>query len=463
MDGIVLDCSLNEMEEKGMIEISEEEKEKQEEEYALRERKIADVYIPPEELEELRKSYSHSIVQDFDDMYHMSDEEKEKMGELYNKFITLKKYKKKTRKIDEYVKIHRLCLDILNDVAETNGIYPPEKFKKLVLSGKILVDGLNFPKLQGKARKTINWNYVSREYIEDTSKDPKELIREDKSEDFVTEESFDKAIERYFGSKEELDEMIGDVNKEDESASIDEFMNPEKYDYIATVGDKKSRKNLVKFSPVILDEIKKREKLDKRNRRCNSYITNLSEDDMEFIERYDLKRNKKKNNGVPVFRGDITNEADVEFYEQQMDEYERANTYVDYNGKSVTIDEYNELELKTAMDANGWNIRKLYVNKKEEKKLKKLEKADKKKEKRIKKMLIEIQNRREGRKDKESVQAINSKKKKKGLSKKKKKKVKKNHKKEIDYFDDVLLDINGSTKETFNKYREEMEDFTWKK
>ena len=43
----------------------------------------------------------------------------------------------------------------------------------------------------------------------------------------------------------------------------------------------------------------------------------------------------------------------------------------------------------------------------------------------------------------------------------KKKKVKKKHKKELNYLDDVFLDINNRTEETFNEYRKEMESFSW--
>ena len=60
------------------------------------------------------------------------------------------------------------------------------------------------------------------------------------------------------------------------------------------------------------------------------------------------------------------------------------------------------------------------------------------------------------------INGVNSKKKKKGLSKKKKKKVEKKHKKELDHLDDIFMDINQSTQETFNDYRKEMENFEWK-
>ena len=74
-------------------------------------------------------------------------------------------------------------------------------------------------------------------------------------------------------------------------------------------------------------------------------------------------------------------------------------------------------------------------------------------------MLIQLQQRKEG--GKEKINGINTKKKKDGLSKKKKKKVKKNHKKELNKLDDVFMDINDATQESFSEYRKDMEDFTW--
>ena len=459
MDGIILDCSREELAEQGGIELTEEEKEEQKEKaYKLQKREVKLAYIPEEELERLKESYSRSIVQDFDDTYHMSKEDRKEMEERYSKFIALKKQRKKIRKIDQYIMCHRLCEDILNDVAETNGVYSPKKFKKLVLKGEIKVGGLVFPKLQGKARKTFNWDYIYENYILNRDSDPSELMRTAEGED-IEDSNIDELSKQYFGEGE-LNKIFDSYNPEDELE--DHIIVPDEDDCsIAIEGDKKSKKMLIKTSPVILSEIKKREKLDRRQRRAKSYLTDIDESDMDFLDKYDMKRNKKKyKEGIPKFTGDINNKEDVDNYMYLMDEYERETIFVDYHGKSVNINDKNELDMQSLMDENGWNVRELYENKKAEKRLKKERKKNEKKEKMLKEMLIAVQKKKEG--GKEVINGINTKKKKKGLSKKKKKKVEKKHKKELDQLDDIFMDINQSTQETFNDYRKEMENFEWK-
>lgn len=465
MDGVIMDCRLDDLAKEGVINPElVKESEQEDDSYVAKERILANIYIPEEELEKMKESYSHSIVQDFDDNYHLTREERQQQQELYGKFISLKKRRKKIRKLNQYVETHRLCMDILNDVAESNGVYSADKFKKLVLEGKINVNGLTFPKLQGKARKQINWDYITENYIEDRTKDPKELLREDDSEDFTDEESIDDAVVRYFGSQEEFDKIIQDFDEERKIYNSRPIIDVDDDEYVAETGTKKSRKALVKSSPIILDELKKRSNLDRKNRRAKSYITDLQDEDMEFITKYDLKMSSKTKKGaIPQFSGDITNKDDVNRYMAEMEEYERENTFIDYNGRRINLNDLNEINLKAAMEANGWNLRNLYSNKKEQKKLEKARKEDKKKEKKLKKMLIEIQQRKKGRQESIEGIKINSKKKKSGLNKKKKKKVKKKHKKELNYLDDVLLDINKRTEETFEEYRKEMESFSWNK
>ena len=59
-------------------------------------RKIKEVYIPPDEIEELHDRYSKVVVQDFEDDYHISREEREAMRKRYEKFFRLKRnYTKK--------------------------------------------------------------------------------------------------------------------------------------------------------------------------------------------------------------------------------------------------------------------------------------------------------------------------------------------------------------------------------
>ena len=81
--------------------------------------------------------------------------------------------------------------------------------------------------------------------------------------------------------------------------------------------------------------------------------------------------------------------------------------------------------------------------------------------KQLKKVMKEIEERN-GMKS--SDPKVNTKKQK-GMSKKKKKNVRKKHKKDLEFLDDVILDITTKKgKKKYNKlkeYRKEMEDFRW--
>ena len=174
MSSIVLNADRDEkfLEEHG--DLIENARENEDESAPVRERRIREVYIPPEEKERLLEMYTHVVVQDFEDEYHMSHEEREKMKEHYEKFFRLKKgFTKKIRKLDKYVEACRLCMDIIRDTAESNGIYDPDEFVNMVLRGQASINGLNFPKFQGKGKKLINWEYVA-EFIYDKDKDIRE-------------------------------------------------------------------------------------------------------------------------------------------------------------------------------------------------------------------------------------------------------------------------------------------------
>ena len=129
-------------------------------------RKISEVYIPELELQKLREMYSRSVVQDFNDEFHYSKEEREQLEKEHEKLIKLKNMRNRCPRLSEYVIQWRLCLEIIDEVAETNGVMSPEKFKKDVLKGKIYINGMRFPKYNGKRKKYVNWDYIMEEYIE---------------------------------------------------------------------------------------------------------------------------------------------------------------------------------------------------------------------------------------------------------------------------------------------------------
>lgn len=418
-----------------------------------RERKIREVYIPEEELKELREMYSCVVVQDFEDEYHMSRKDREALRERYAKFFKLKQnYTKKIRKLDKYIEACRIVLQIVNDTAESNGIMDPDEFRAKTLKGEIRINGLQIPKYVGRGKKSINWDYVM-EFILDPSLDPKILMKdtlhdvEDLEEDHsLTESEIESLVEKAVNNKDNLDKP-GMVNEEDNNASF------------ASVMTKKDQKLIRSVCPGYEKVIKQINRRNSDHRRNNMMVWELDHDDIKWIEEYDKKQNKKRYGGAPEFSGDITNDADVEAYLFQMEEYERETEMVEYHGSYVSREDYDELKFKEVLERNGYNLRNLYGNKEREKKRLEETKRNRKKIKSLKKMLAQIQEQNSEdttgltgeiikytKEDLESGGKINKKKKKKSKKAKKKAKV----------MDDMLLSAVGSDAESMKDYYKEM-------
>lgn len=376
--------------------------------------------ISEKKRKELEEVYSKVVVHDFGDDYHLSEEEKQKKNKYYEVFARLKKCKRKFRKLDEYVKVYRLCMDALQVVAEGNGIYDPEKFMRMAVRGDIEVYGLTFPKYTGKNRKDINWNYVN-EYIVYPEKDVNDLV---KSKDDDIDDDEEDIVERLFEEDEllSIQQAIEHDDDEDIFMPYDEDDNDGDRDDVAVIASNKETKELTKNAPEVVRAIKEatREAKRRSNRdnRLNSYVFNMTEDDFEYIARLDNKRGFDSDSDIPVFHGDIMNRGDYKRYMFALENYERQQIKRNYNGKMRTQEEIDEIELLDALESAGWNVRALYNQKEKEKKLKKAYKKDKKREEELKKRLLAVQSRNKKRKSKVE---FDSKKKDKKKKKKKKK------------------------------------------
>lgn len=450
MSAIVLNASKDEkfLEEHGdLLERSPDEED--ESASGNRQRRIREVYIPPEEQERLLEMYTHAIVQDFEDEYHMSHEERDRMREKYEKFFRLKRgFTKKIRKLDKYVEACRLCMDIIKDTAESNGIYDPDKFTHMVLTGQASINGLNFPKFQGKGKKQINWEYVA-EFILDPSKDIRELV----SRDELSDERMQLDADTVFGDGE-LDEIIKPLTekeiKERRSSIFDpDDLGGECAQYIS----KKDRKNLIKIFPGYV-KLMKTVKKSASDSRKNAKIWQLDQDQLQFIEEYDAKIRGKKSSAVPEFHGEANKQSDVDAYLYAMEQYEEETTLVEFNGRWITKEELHDIEYKKLLEDSGWNLRNLYDNKEREKKLAKAKESDKKRVRQLKKMLAEIQERTDRREAGEEIESDG------GINKKKKKKNKKG-KKKADKFNEIILDAVGSEDENMKMYKKRMEKMKW--
>ena len=449
MSAIVLNASKDEkyLEEHGdLLERSPDD----EDGSALsRQRRIREVYIPPEEKEQLLEMYRHSVVQDFEDEYHMSRGERDHMKEKYEKFFRLKRgFTKKIRKLDKYVEACRLCMDIIKDTAESNGIYDPEKFQHMVLTGEATINGLNFPKFQGKGKKNINWDYVA-EFIMDPTKDLRELV----SRNELADENMNIDEEMLFGDGE-LENLIRPLTEAEEKERKSSIFNPDDLDgECAQYVSKKDRKNLIKVFPGYVKMMKSMKK-SASDARKNAKIWKLDQSQLQFIEEYDAKIRGKKASSIPEFHGEANKKSDVDAYLYAMEQWEEENTLVDFNGRWITKEELHDIEYKKLLEDSGWNLRNLYDNKEREKKLQKAKENDKKRVRQLKKMLAEIQERTDKREAGEDLESDS------GINKKKKKKSKKAKKKAKPY-NEIILDAVGAEDENMKAYKKRMEKMKW--
>lgn len=375
--------------------------------------------LTPEAYRELEKVYETVVVNDYGDEYHMSEEERKRKFTFYEAFAKVRKCKRKFHKLDEYVKAYRLCIDCLQVVANNNGIYSPDEFVKKVLRNQIDVYGLSFPKYIGKDRKDINWDYVSK-FIADKSLDVTELSN--KHHIPVSEMDDKDAIDIVF-SKKHINKILSNpsYNQVFEMRPYDEEYESENFNGVIFTADKKDTKKIVERDPVILKSVKEMVREQKRraqqNQRLNSYAYELSSDDFDYISSIDQKRGYQSESNIPEFKGDIMNRRDYKRYMKSLDDYENTQIRINYRGKMKTQEEINEIELKDALEAAGWNVRKLYNQKEKDKKQKKAYKRDKKRVDELKKRLMSLEKRQKKRKN--SGIEFNSKKKKKNKKKNK--------------------------------------------
>lgn len=376
--------------------------------------------VSPEVFEEMKKVYDVVCVNDYNDEYHMSEEERKQKSKYYEVFSQLSRCKRKFRKLNEFVKVYRIALKCLKEVANNNGIYDPEDFIVKVLRGDIEVYGLQFPKYIGKDKKDINWKYIS-DYITDETMNPEDLSKNQDSElDDLTKKELS---ERIF-SPDELS-LITELAKRDEDEDIEtKFFDEhdESQENTVFMGKKNEIKKFIKMSPEILkglnEALREHKKSMQQDNRLNSFVFEMTEDDYAYIESMDKEYGYHSDSDIPVFKGDISKRKDYKKYLMALEIYDNERIKYNYNGKMRTLEEIKEIQLKEALERDGWNMRALYREKDREKKLKKAYKEDKKREEALRKKLVQIQDKQKNRKS--SGIEFDSKKKKKKDKKKKK-------------------------------------------
>lgn len=428
-----------------------------------RERKLT-VFIPEKRIQQMKDEYNCVVVHDFGDEYHLSEEERIAKNKFYEAFKRFSKCKHKYRKLDEYVVAMREAIRCLEFVAENNGVYSPDEFKKMFFRNKIYVNGLVFPEFKGREKKQISWEYLTEFILSDA--DPKDILPSKKADEIYTSDDYE-AMEEVLFDEGELDKILApetedDIQRKNLYFDVDE--DEPTGDTVIFLNHKKSRK-FIKAQPEFLYEIKEMRRDSRKIDKLSRYVYDLTSEDIEAIADYDQEHNYQSSSDIPEFTGDMTKDSDYRKYLLALEEFEQTQIKDNYHGKLKTLEQIQELELKQVLENHDWNIRNLYENKEKEEKLRKIQKKEKKREKELRKKLVEVQNRRKRRMgedvQEESKKGKKKKKKNKSDGKKKDKQIEKYKKEASENIDEFLLAAAGRTTGDFKDYKGEALDWSW--
>lgn len=399
-------------------ELDEEAKKEQEKTRKSALEKFEAFQIPKKRLKEFEDQFDCVVVQDFGDEYHLSEEEREERNSFYKIFRRMKRMKHRYGELDAFVDAVREALKCLDAVAKENGVYSEKKFKKLYFEGKIKVNGLKFPIYKGRDKKVINYKFLTDFIFSD--KPAKEILPEER-EELITEEDYKRAEEMYF-SEGEVERILNESKQTEEEYLYSQREYDEDYDNaedFAIVKNRKETKKILKAFPELVyafKEIRHDAKLAASSKDLHQYVFDFAMDDIDYIERYDREHSPADNGfAPPEFTGDLMNDKDYKKYLLLLDEWEDKYQMEYYAGEYKTKEKVNYLSTLEDLAEAGFNVIKFYGQEDVIKKQEKALKRDKKKEKEIKKALLEIEERRKGRR---SLSSIGKKAKKKGKKKK---------------------------------------------
>ena len=400
-----------------LISFGEDEvKAKEPEEMSMEERMrasktIADAkasqYIPPRMLAEMEASYGEVVVHDFNDDYNLSEEEKAAKNSLYKIFSKLGRCKRTYRKIDEFIEVARLSMEALNAVAENNGWYEPDEFKRRVFKGKIEVQGWMFPKLAGKEKKKVNYAYLA-DFIM-SGEDPKSFVGINEDD----EESIPRTNEEIIASGRKLfdpDVFARMCQPEDPeerekriNSVIEDTTDPDQVPFdVVIINDDDDNKKFLKAAPESLDVVKDYRRKIKSSEQLQRLISDIDYDDFEAISKFDASISEKGSGGVE-FHGTILDDDDYYEYISDSDEYAFEHDKINYYGRMRSPAEIQEAEFMNAIENAGWNIKNLFGNRERLKKRAEALKADKKRERRLRSQLERVSKRIEAKDKRRSL------------------------------------------------------------
>lgn len=356
----------------------------------------ASQYIPPRMLAEMEASYGEVVVHDFGDDYNLSEQEKIEKNALYKVFSKLARCKRTYRKIEEFIQVARLSMDALNAVAETNGRYDPEEFKRRVFKGKIEVQGWMFPKLAGKERKKVNFSYLADFIL--SGEDPSLFngIVEIPEEEFPPDEVLVASCKKLF-DEHDLERITHvedpETIRKRVNGVIEDPTDPNQVPFdVVIINDEAATKKLIKSSPEILDVVKEYRRKIKTSDQLQRFISDIDYDDFQAICKIDARVSEKSSGGVE-FTGSVLNDDDYYEYISESDEYAYTHDLYNYEGRQKTKAEIDEAEFMRAIENAGWNVKVLFGNKERRKKRDAALKADRRREKTLRAQLERVSKR----------------------------------------------------------------------
>lgn len=348
--------------------------------------KHRDVYISDKTKNRLLEEYDTVAVYDYGDDYHIPEDELRARNKFYDAFRKINNKKKKYNRLDDYVDAMRKVLYCLDLVAQNNFVYAPDVFKQKWLNGEIEISGLDRITYKGKDRKRINWKYVIDFILSD--RDPKEILETKEDDEYMTEEQIHAYYDSLFDEKE-LNYLLDHSNDAENEIKFCNNILDRKL--VAAPAENKSKKLFKEFPEVIVG-LKHYKKSRDDADIAAEYGTNLTYEDMEQIQRYDVQQNFKNssNNVMPVYKGSLLDDDEFDSYMWRLRQWNDEHIKENYSGKMKSMEEINELEIKEVLQSNGWNIRKLYDNERELEKRKEQKKQAEKNIKKIKKRLTKM-------------------------------------------------------------------------
>lgn len=425
-----------------------------------------EVQLSSKKIQALNDLYEDVVVHDYGDEYHKTEEELESENAFFRTYRTIAGRKKKYNSLPKFIDATRNCLQFLYTVAENQQIYEKDEFISMWANKDIEINGMYLPKYNGKDKKRLNWSALSEYILSDG--DPSEFLKEEEAPMIDSEEALDRQIATLFTVKEYEDivessiRQMANPNEEgfvdvDEKSTIDG--RP-----IAIESSKKSRKRLMEdnpgFSITLKETFRNSQKLNDFSKQM---VYDMHNDDLDAIRKYDETYGVESAQDVPILHGSIMDDDDYQDYNDALEDWDVDNTLVDYFGKTMTREEYNDSLIKERMEAAGINIRVFWNEKRKEKRLKEYLKKERERERRLQLELSKTSESLKKKKDKlrkmsdaDIKKLLKDEKKKTRNFEKPLRKAKKKKKKKLDQF---LLGPSG--KKSFKEYKKDALDWTF--